>query len=90
MDDQAPLASVPELKSASPGILAAPAMAFDLTEREREVLALLCQRLTDGEIGVRLFIGRRTVSTHVAHILAKLGATNRREAAAFAVQHVVV
>lgn len=55
-----------------------------LTRREREILALLCQRLTDPEIAERLFIGTRTAETHVASILAKLNATNRREAAAAA------
>ncbi len=53
-----------------------------LTRREREVLGLLCLRLTDAEIARRLFIGTRTVESHVANILTKLHARNRREAAA--------
>jgi DNA-binding NarL/FixJ family response regulator len=48
------------------------------------VLLLLEQRLTDREIGERLFIGKRTVECHVARLLAKLEARNRREAAAIA------
>jgi DNA-binding CsgD family transcriptional regulator len=65
-------------------------MIFDLTRREREVLALLTQRLTNPEIAARLFISPRTVATHVENLLAKLGAADRREAAAIAVQHGLV
>jgi DNA-binding NarL/FixJ family response regulator len=55
-----------------------------LTARECEVLGLLCRRLTDREIAERLFISRRTVGSHVANILGKLGAANRRDAATVA------
>jgi DNA-binding NarL/FixJ family response regulator len=82
-----PIASSPEASGANGGSLVGAAMEFNLTPREWEVLTLVCQRLTDVEIGERLFISRRTVSSHVAHILNKLGANNRREAAALAVQH---
>jgi len=61
-----------------------PSPLSDLTRRERDVLALLCQHLTDPEIGHRLFISKRTVEHHVSSILAKLGAANRRDAAAIA------
>jgi non-specific serine/threonine protein kinase len=63
---------------------------FDLTRREREVLALLCQRLTDPEIAAHLFISPRTASSHVANLLGKLGAANRREAAGIAVRNHLV
>ena len=57
-----------------------PIRRFGLTRREREVLALLCQRYTDPEIADILYISRRTVNHHVGNILGKLGAANRREA----------
>jgi DNA-binding CsgD family transcriptional regulator len=59
----------------------------DLSPREREVLALLAQRMTDLEIAERLFISPHTASTHVKRVLGKLGAANRREAAALAARH---
>ena len=55
-----------------------------LTRREMEVLALLCDRLTDPEIAHVRSIDRRTVESHVACILAKLHARNRREGVAIA------
>ena len=61
-----------------------------LTRREREILGLLCQRLTDQEIAAQLFISPKTAGYHVSNILGKLGATNRREAAAIAVRHALV
>lgn len=63
---------------------------YGLTPRQGEILALLCDRLTDPEIAAQLSISPRTVEGHVAHILNKLGATNRREAAALAARQGLV
>ena len=59
---------------------------FSLTQREREVLALLVEGRTNTEIGEQLFISHRTAQTHVTNILGKLGVATRTEAAARAVR----
>ncbi len=51
-----------------------------LTEREREVLQLVADGLTNKEIGRKLFISENTVRTYISNILNKLGVTNRTEA----------
>jgi non-specific serine/threonine protein kinase len=64
--------------------------SHELTPRQQEILAFLCERLTDSEIAARLFISRRTVEGHVAQILDKLGVDNRRAAAAEAARRGLV
>ena len=55
-----------------------PALA-ELTSREREVMALVAEGLTNAEIGERLFMSPATARTHVSRILTKLGARDRTQ-----------
>ncbi|NUT49468.1 MAG: helix-turn-helix transcriptional regulator [Saccharothrix sp.] len=58
-----------------------------LTPTERSVVALAADGLSNPEIGSRLFMSRSTVKTHLSHVYAKLGVTNRTELAAVAGPH---
>lgn len=65
----------------------APEPLGELSDREREVLALLAEGLRNREIAERLVVTEATVKTHVRHVLEKLRLRNRAEAAAFAARH---
>lgn len=55
-----------------------------LTEREREVLRLIAQGLTNGDIAEKLHISETTVKSHVSSILSKLYLTDRTKLAVYA------
>ncbi|MCX5336642.1 MULTISPECIES: response regulator transcription factor [unclassified Streptomyces] len=57
-----------------------------LTEREREILALIGEGLTNRQIGQRLFLAEKTVKNHISRLLAKLGVERRIQAAVIATQ----
>ena len=65
-------------------------LAEPLTEREKDVLRLLGQGMSNKEIGAELFITERTARTYVSNILGKLGLASRTQAALYAVEHKLV
>ncbi|WP_101523297.1 helix-turn-helix transcriptional regulator [Nocardioides houyundeii] len=73
-----------ELTALGSAPVAGRAEQVGLTPRESEILALVAEGRSNGEIGQQLFIATKTVSVHVSNILAKLGAASRTEAAALA------
>ena len=64
-----------------------PRDGLSLSPREKEVLQLVTQGLSNKEIGQRLFLSLRTVENHLAATYTKLGVRSRTEAAVLAIQH---
>jgi NarL family two-component system response regulator LiaR len=70
---------------------APPPPGQDLTEREKKILALMVEGLSNSDIAGRLIIGESTVKFHVSNILSKLGVNSRTEAVVLAMkQHLVL
>ena len=61
-----------------------------LTSREREILQLLADGMSNADVAARLFISQETVKSHVRHILAKLEADTRTHAVAIALRDAII
>jgi DNA-binding CsgD family transcriptional regulator len=92
----APLDARPTLERAAalaarlPATATQPRFPAGLTAREVDVLRLVAEGLTDAEVGERLFLSTRTVSSHLTSIYNKLGVSSRVAAVRFASQHGLV
>ena len=83
-------AAPPGGTSATPGPAPAtrpPDPPDGLTQREVEILSLIAQGLTNGEIAERLFLSNHTIKTHINRIFAKTGSRDRVAAIAYAQRH---
>lgn len=78
---------VSSLKSSSESI--APS-AQDISDREKEILLLICKGLSNQEIGDQLFISKRTVDKHRANILSKTSCKNTANLVVYAIKNKIV
>jgi two-component system, NarL family, response regulator LiaR len=67
-----------------------PGPGLDLTEREREVLALMVEGLNNTQIAGKLSVSPSTIKSHVSNILSKLGVSSRTEAVTLALRNQIV
>jgi DNA-binding NarL/FixJ family response regulator len=87
-----PVAQSALIQAASAGARAAPSstppgLPDELTPREAEVLSLIANGLSNGEIASTLFVSEATVKTHINHVFAKIGARDRAQAVHYAYTH---
>ena len=75
------------LRGIAPDSMGQNDLIHPLSEREIEVLRLVATGLCNREIAPLLFIGESTVKTHVEHVIAKLGVSDRVQAAVWAARH---
>ncbi len=68
----------------------APVPGLDLTEREREVLALMVEGLNNTQIAGKLTVSPSTIKSHVSNVLSKLGVTSRTEAVSLALRSGII
>lgn len=74
----------------TPKMAASTTMAYQLSERERDVLRLLAKGLTNAEIAQQLFLSEGTIRNYISEILAKLNVADRTQAALLAVRYGLV
>ncbi|MBK8616682.1 MAG: response regulator transcription factor [Anaerolineales bacterium] len=67
-----------------------PVPGLDLTEREREVLALMVEGLNNTQIAGRLTVSPSTIKSHVSNVLSKLGVASRTEAVTLALRSRII
>lgn len=67
-----------------------PTPGLDLTEREREVLVLMVEGLSNSQIAVKLGVSSSTIKSHVSNVLSKLGVNSRTEAVSLALRNHIV
>jgi DNA-binding NarL/FixJ family response regulator len=77
-------------KALMPGILAGKDKDDMLTAREREILQLLADGMSNADVAKKLFISQETVKSHVRHILTKLEADTRTHAVAIALRDAII
>jgi len=65
-------------------------MFEELTAREREVLGMIAEGLSNKAIAARLVISPKTAGNHIEHIYSKIGVTNRARASLFAVRNSLI
>jgi DNA-binding NarL/FixJ family response regulator len=73
-----------------PDVLAANQRDDMLTAREREILQLLADGMSNSDVAAKLFISQETVKSHVRHILTKLEADTRTHAVAIALREAII
>jgi DNA-binding NarL/FixJ family response regulator len=85
------LAEAAQRGPATPSPMPGPTAEFaQLSVREREVLTVLAEGVTNNELGERLFISERTANRHLSNIFTKLGVPSRAAATAWAYEHRLV
>ena len=73
-----------------PAFIAQQGQTDMLTTREREILQLLADGMSNADVAQRLFISQETVKSHVRHILTKLEADTRTHAVAIALREAII